>query len=677
MLTPGSLSRRAVGDLVGRLGEGMPAASFVDACYEATRGNPFLLHELLVEIEAAGLVPSDAGAREITGLGSGRVAEGALARVRRLGEDAVRLTRSLAVLGDRVPVAHAIALSGLDGERVEAAAAALVDAGVLVEGFPLEFAHPLVRSAVYEHLPYAERLAAHERAARMLARAGARAEGLAAHLLILAPREERWVVDVLRRAARDAARQGWPRDAVEFLRRALAEPPAESVRGVVLAELGVCEHDAEDAAAVEHLSRALELTDVPAERARIGLVLARAIWHEYRIVEAVALLDRLIGELDEELAAPLEAELIAIARLDPRTRRAGLRALARAADAAEMKDGPAQGLLLANLCFERAVAGATVAEAVAALGRRALADGLLLEREGSENTIYHLAAWALGQCDRFAEAESALQAAIALARREGSVAGFARALTFRANLCYRRGLLEEAEADATQALEHLTSIRAPLTAAFLLDVLIERGQLRAAEGLLERFGLSGDLPDSILHTIALERRGRLRMARGDARAAAADLLLCGERAVEWGAGSPAFLAWRSSAALALAQIGRGSEAIELAEEEVQRASALAAPRALGVALRVQGLLSPRPRDLGLLERAADVLQDSGAALEYARTLVDLGAALRRAGQRVIARAAAGGGGARPAVSREGARAAGEGRAAWRGRPPDPSRSQRP
>ena len=48
-------------------------------------------------------------------------------------------------------------------------------------------------------------------------------------------------------------------------------------------------------------------------------------------------------------------------------------------------------------------------------------------------------------------------------------------------------------------------------------MLIERDELRTAEDLLERFGLNGELPESILHTFVLERCGRLRLASRERR----------------------------------------------------------------------------------------------------------------------------------------------------------------
>lgn len=637
VLAPQPLSRDAVKLLVGNAFASTPKPVFVDACYEATKGNPFLLHELLRELEAARIdLQSGRGAECIARLGSTRVSESVFSRVRKLGDDAVRLTRAAAVLGDRARLIHAAALAGLDEERAMRVAAMLVDADVLAEGFPLEFVHPLVRSAIYEHLPYAERLEAHGCAARILADDGEPAETIAAHLLILPAMRDSWVVDLLRRAAEDAAGAGAPNDAITYLRRALVEPPSEETRASVLAELGMAEHNAEDEAAIEHLSQALEAVEEPSERAEVGLILARAIWHQGRIVDAVKLLEELVDELDERLTEDLEAELVAIARLDPRTRKVGLARLAQY-ERRGAKSPAGRRLLQANLCFERAVSGQGSADEIARLGVSALADGLLLAEEGSENTIHHLAAWALAQCDRFEDAEVALQAAIESARHDGSAAGCARALTFRVNLCYRRGLLDEAEADAKQALEHLTPVRAPLAVAFLLDVLIERDELRAAEDLLEQYGLSGELPESVLHTFVLERRGRLRLAEGKADQALTDLMACRRRALKWGAGSPAFLAWRSSAAQALAQTGRTRDALALASEECERAEEFGAARALGIALRTQSLLANDGDAIGLLRKAVEVTRGSGAELEHARVLVDLGTAAQRAGQRATAR----------------------------------------
>jgi DNA-binding CsgD family transcriptional regulator len=101
--------------------------------------------------------------------------------------------------------------------------------------------------------------------------------------------------------------------------------------------------------------------------------------------------------------------------------------------------------------------------------------------------------------------------------------------------------------------------------------------------------------------------------------------------------NPAVLAWRSHLALTLLALDRRDEALELAREEVELAREWGAPRPIGVALRVQGLAEGGETGTTLLRESLEVLARSSAKLERARTMVDLGAALRRAGNDAEAR----------------------------------------
>ena len=60
--------------------------------------------------------------------------------------------------------------------------------------------------------------------------------------------------------------------------------------------------------------------------------------------------------------------------------------------------------------------------------------------------------------------------------------------------------------------------------------------------------------------------------------------------IDVGSRNPAFIAWRSPAAVALLQLGKRDEARRLATEELELARTWGAPRALGGALRVAGLV---------------------------------------------------------------------------------------
>ncbi len=101
--------------------------------------------------------------------------------------------------------------------------------------------------------------------------------------------------------------------------------------------------------------------------------------------------------------------------------------------------------------------------------------------------------------------------------------------------------------------------------------------------------------------------------------------------------NPAVLAWRSHLALALLGLDRRDEALELAREEVELARAWGAPKPIGVALRARGLAEGGAEGIETLRESLAVLDGSSARLERARSLVELGAALRRANQRAEAR----------------------------------------
>ena len=127
------------------------------------------------------------------------------------------------------------------------------------------------------------------------------------------------------------------------------------------------------------------------------------------------------------------------------------------------------------------------------------------------------------------------------------------------------------------------------------------------------------------------------MLRGDLAGGLAETLDIGRVFEEAGGRNPAMIAWRSHAALALLQLGTQNEARRLAREELELARTWGAPRALGAALRVAGLVEGGDEGLALLEKAVEVLADSPAKLEHAKARTDLGAALRRANRRSDAR----------------------------------------
>src|SRR5262249_42531146 len=98
-----------------------------------------------------------------------------------------------------------------------------------------------------------ERQARHAAAAEALAREGASAERVTAHLLLTPPTGDQHRVGTLRSAATAATHRGAPRAAAAYLRRAPGASPPQQDRGEILAELGWGEGaPGQLAAAAEH-----------------------------------------------------------------------------------------------------------------------------------------------------------------------------------------------------------------------------------------------------------------------------------------------------------------------------------------------------------------------------------------------------------------------------------------
>jgi DNA-binding CsgD family transcriptional regulator len=211
----------------------------------------------------------------------------------------------------------------------------------------------------------------------------------------------------------------------------------------------------------------------------------------------------------------------------------------------------------------------------------------------------------------------------------------------RSFICYRGGDLIAAESDSQAAIELAQELVgtefALLAVAASVHVGLERDEPPdVLRRLVENFGVSYDdefTPSSQLRYAS----GVLRAAARDHERALGELLGCGTAHPALGGENPAVLPWRSAAALSLVELGRQDEARALAADEVQRAGRFGAPRAIGMALRVQALVGPARERADLLRHAQSVLQDSTARLEHVRVLADLGASLRSAGERTAAR----------------------------------------
>ena len=634
---PSALSCEATGMLVrAMLGEGA-SADLCESCHSATAGNPFLLRCLLVELRDRDALPNGAGNGSAMEIHSDAISRAVLARLARLPKNARELASAIAVLGARCSLDDAAAIAGLEEDAAIAAADALAAQDVIVKSEPLEFVHPIVRTAVYDEIPNHRRVRWHARAARLLDEAGAPPEEVAVHLLPLAPDADATVVGVLRFAAAAALRAGAPESAVEYLTRAMAEPPPARARTAILRELGAAEASLEDPAGTGHLREALSLSTKPTERAEIARELAIPLMHSGQMSEAVDLLEQAAGDLapgDRELRLELEADIIGAGRLHPALRGAALDRVS-ALRAARLEGRTfGERVALSAIALELQSPVGTAAESVRCAGR-ALAGGRLMAEAGVESPALWYAATALILADAFDLANQVFESAVAEARIRGSTVGLALGLGFRALLGYRTGQLAEAEADARQALAVSPSARwagSVYALLSLIEVMLDQGRPDDAAQALAASRLDSNDGELLPLLLIRHGRGRLSLALGDAEAGLRDMRAAAAR-LDAGAFPPQLWPWRSTHALALAAEGETDEARRLADQELTLTRAFEAPGPLGISLRTRALVEPGGADVDLLREAVAALAGSGAALEHAKALVELGAALRRTGHR--------------------------------------------
>ena len=638
VLSPAELSEQGCEQVVAGAFATRAESAFCRACFEATGGNPFYLQTLADGLRADGVRPDAASAPRVAAQVPGTVVRALVLRLARLPESAVRLARAAAVLGPDAPILTASALAGLSPAEADESADWLAAAGVLADRRPLRFMHPILHSAVYGDLAAGERARMHFQAARILAEHDADRDRVASHLMATEPSDDPWIVETLRAAAADAMAHGVAESAVSYLTRARSELAAPRDAGPLLHELGIAEFLAGRQAAVEHLRTALSLVTDVRERAEIARDLANAFTVVDRFPDAVAVLERAVedlGDADQVLAQALEAQLLGAAALHLSTRPAHREHLRRV-DAMTLGDSPTERQLMANLALWKSSEG-TPAGVVKDLAERALAGGKLLAEAGPDSQMFYTAANALLYVEAFELARAWFDRALAEARARGSLFGFAMASSMRSECDYRMGDLAEAEADAQAGIEaggpgHW--VLAPVAVGTLAQVLIERGQIRAAEDLLVRFETPFGLDQPGMINWLPYAQGELYLATGRFGLAAERFLAVGEWMAAWGERDPGLLDWRTGAALSVAQLGDRAQARELTGEVIALGSELGKPRVHGVGLCAAGVIEG---SVELLREAVVTLAGAAAKLEHARALIALGAALRRHNHRREAR----------------------------------------
>lgn len=643
-MTLGPLSEAAVRTLVEtHLGDS-GAPEFVTACHRTTGGNPFLVHALLDDLHRSGVAPTtEAGARVVT-LGPRAVATAVVARLARLSELTPRVAQALSVLGDGVARAELAAVAEVELDQLVAALDELERAGLITADDDPSFVHAITANAVRNDMGRSARTELHRRAIAVLTERKAEPDRIAAHLIAAGTPLDGDGLEVLRAAAGDALDRGASEVAVSYLRRALPDVTDAAERAALLLELSQAELFVDGPAALSHLQEALAITEDPVQRVRIKSALAQGLLFASRSEDAVAMAadaaEDAVALGDPDLIHRLEALQFAPARIEPAMRdtRSALLEHYRADGVAS--DGVGARMLAAGMVMHESRALAIDAATTVEQASWSLADSILVD-QANGGADFIGAVMALCTADS-PLARDALNAGLERARATGDVFARAACSIFLGLDHLQRGELADAifhgEAGLSASEAYGLGIGVPWGSGYLALAYVMAGDLDQAEATLNRASAGGAVPDNGVWHAFVHARAELLLARRDPEAALAAALDAGERFERVEGQNPGAMPWRTAAAQALLIIGNERDRAEaLARDEVERARQFGAPRALGRALRVLGLVVGGEDGRAALAESEEVLRGSPAVLELALTLIERGAAARRGNQRAAAR----------------------------------------
>ncbi|GAB2741711.1 hypothetical protein GCM10010442_72440 [Kitasatospora kifunensis] len=495
------------------------------------------------------------------------------------------------------------------------------------------------------------RTAMHGKAAQELEHAGRPLMESSRHLLETHPEGDPDVVVKLRRAAHEHLAVGAPDAAVRCLDRALAEPPEDEDRAEVIYELGCATLLTDPVSTVNQLRLALESPSLSSEL-RIDAT--------FRLSEVLAHSGQLVAAADITLA---EAERTAPG---PGRTRLQVAHYIWAAFQREEVDGPGRSARLGAFSAELTAAdptgadlyaraaralrawdltqqGADVTESLALMDSALLPDGRLPSGLGWTSTTWGLELpGIIGltyiYTDRLDRAEKLFEEAILafdIAGWGGGHLGFAYFLMGLVR--FRRGALAEAEEFLRTALRIARHLGPGLplqwnAVGVLADTLLARGRAEEAWKLAEEYAFAPPYhPTAMVLPDAATLYGKLLLAQQNRPAATKVLTEVGKSLAERGWHNTIWAPWAGNLALALAPEDP-ARARELADEAVARAKAFGVASAIGTALRMAAAVNEGQPAVELLTEAVRYLGRSPAGYEHAYALVELGAALRKAGR---------------------------------------------
>jgi DNA-binding CsgD family transcriptional regulator len=456
--------------------DGRAAADVADELSRSTGGNPLAIVELL---ETLGPAQLDGGEPLPDPLPTGpRVAAAFSRRLEALGPETemALVVAAASDSGDLAEVHAALTGLGLDPGALDPAEAARV-----IELAPPEvtFRHPLLRSAVYQRAPEADRRRAHAALADVPEGMGGGRR--AWHLAMAASRPDESVALKLDAAAQDAQARGAPLAAASALEAAARLSPNRGDRARRLLDAGRYTHlGGRPERALPLLDRAA--ADATDEHLRVQIEHARCL-AEFLDPAAFTRFQTRLSELAERVAAddPAAAALmlgeVALTHAMTGRPRSAIEVTERAGPVAARAGGPPEAVVLAVRALGMALAGQTEG-----------ARELLLEAEPGIGVIPPAQAMQLAivpgvvrtYLGEYDDARSVLLRRIESARLSAALHALPLALGVLATVDFRRGDWLSAYSEATEAVQagHEVGQAAMLGAAYSVLACVEAGQGR-------------------------------------------------------------------------------------------------------------------------------------------------------------------------------------------------------
>ncbi|MBT2396212.1 AAA family ATPase [Streptomyces sp. ISL-100] len=617
---------------------------FCREVWAVTGGNLYETVELIAKVCDERLDPVEGSAGALRALGASARGTGLIARLEELGTATTRFAWAAAILGTEISLDLAASLAGLGRANAADCAERLRAARILAGMDPMEFVHPLIAGAVYRAIPPATRTAMHGQAAWAVTQAGRGAAAAARHLLEVHPDDDPELVAQLREAASEHLAVGAPDAARRCLERAVKEPPLPQEHASVLYELGCATLLTSPATTVGHLRAALGMPGLDAAQ-RVDAVfrLSQALTHNNQTREAAQVV---AAEVARTAPGPDRMRLQAVYFLwegvqaveddgPGRSRR-----LAAMTDGLQGRDNSERALLILR-AFDGTARGES-AEEIVQISDRALVDGRLAPGLGWTNTAWGFEPPALlgltyAFADRLDRAERLFDEALRAFEISGWSGGhlaFAHALV--GYLQRRRGRLAQAEMYLRESLRLAERVGNGLpihwdAACMLIDTLLARGRVDAAQEAADRHEFAPPYPSSIVIPDAQCVRGRLLLAQGRTKEAVVELEAAGEALTARGRHNGVMAPWASDLAQAVAADDPG-RAAALAAYVRDRAERFGTDTAIGESLRCAAALEEGEKAVELLAKAVAFLEGSPCAYEHALARVEYGIAARSEGE---------------------------------------------